>query len=156
MSKIASLMARDLVTATASESVVTVAERMARNRVGAVLVVDDQGNLIGLVSERDLLTRVIAEHYDPETTGIGDIKTEHPVTVDVNQSLKEALAIFRQRRFRHLPVTENGKPVGILSTSDLHEFLVEGFERLVDDLKYRNVLSEGEDPYDHFGGQYGR
>ncbi len=154
MTTIASLMATDLVTAAAEESVAAVAKRMASNRVGAVLVVD-RGRLVGLVSERDLLMRVVANGCDPNTTGIGDIGTHDLVTLDVTQSLKDALQVFRSRKFRHLPVVKDGKPVGILSTTDLHSYLVDEFERFVDDLKYRDSLAGGVDPYDHFGGQYG-
>jgi len=155
MTTIASLMATDLVTAAAEEPVSAVAKRMASSRVGAVLVVE-RGRLVGLVSERDLLMRVVANDCDPDTTGIGDIETHDLVTLDVKQSLKDALQVFRSRRFRHLPVLDNGKPVGILSTTDLHSYLVDEFERFVGDLKYRTSLADGIDPYDHFGGQYGR
>jgi len=152
---IAKLMATELVTAAPHESVTEVAKRMAQNRVGAILVVD-HGRLVGLASERDLLNRVLAEHFDPDTTGVGDICTAAPLTLDVSQSLKDALQVFRTHTFRHLPVLDAGKPVGLLSTSDLHSYLVDELERFIEDLKYRKALAAGIDPYDHFGGPYGR
>lgn len=156
MTTISTLMATQLVTAQAHESVTDVAKRMADNGVGAVLIVDED-RLVGLVSERDLLTRVLAKHFDADTTGVGDICTAAPATLNANQSLKDALEIFRTRKFRHLPVVdEKGKPVGLVSTTDLHAYLVDELERFVDDLKYKKLLSDGVDPYDHFGGQYGR
>ncbi len=155
MATLRSLIVTDLVTAAPEESVSTVAIRMAQNRIGAVLIVD-RDQLVGVVTERDLLTRIIAKHFDPDTTGIGDVKTSPLTTIDVNEPIKAALAIFRTSEFRHLPVLEDGKPIGILSTTDLHAYLLEGFERFVDDLKYQKSLAEGLDPYDHFGGQYNR
>jgi len=155
MSTIAALMAKELVTAEPHESVTAVAARMARNGVGAVVIVD-KGKLAGLVTERDVLSRVVGSHSDPDTTGIGSVSTVEIESVDIGCSLKDALARFRSKRFRHLPVLQDGKPVGILSTTDLHGYLIDEFERFIDDLKYRKELADGIDPYDHFGGQYGR
>ena len=155
MADISSLMHSDMITATPDESVATVAQRMRTNKVGAVLILDGD-RLKGLFSERDLLGRVITEKRDPSDTRIGDVATRELVTIDVRQSVKAVLGVFRESKFRHLPVLENGKPVGILSTRDFLEYLVDGFERYIDELKYKRELSEGIDPYDHFGGSYGR
>jgi len=57
---------------------------------------------------------------------------------------------------RHLPVTENGKPVGILSSRDFLAYVAQGLERVIDELGYEQALREGEDPYDHIGGSYGK
>lgn len=56
---------------------------------------------------------------------------------------------------RHLPVTENGKPVGILSSRDFLAYVAGGLERIIDKLDYEETLGEGVDPYDHLGGSYG-
>jgi CBS domain-containing protein len=155
MAGIQELMVTEMVTATPFETVADVANRMSRNKVGAVLIVHN-GSLWGLFSERDLLTRVVQKARDPRTTDVGEVATRDVVTVDVAAPLKGVLAIFRQERFRHLPVMRAGKPVGILSTRDFLEFLVEGLERYIDDLKYKRDLAQGLDPYDHLGGSYGR
>jgi CBS domain-containing protein len=155
MAGIASVMETELVTAGMTETVTTAAIRMSRNNVGALLVLDGE-RLVGLVSERDLVSRVVAARRDAEATTVGQICTRDVVTIDVNEPLKSVLSVFRDQKFRHLPVARNGKPVGILSARDFHRFLVEGFERYVSQLKYERALAEGEDPYDHFGGQYER
>jgi CBS domain-containing protein len=155
MAELASLMATEMITARPDESVAEVAQRMSGNGVGAVLVLDGE-ELYGLFSERDLLGRVITPKRDPTKTRVGDVTTRDVVTIDARQSVKAVLAVFRERRFRHLPVVQSGKPVGILSTRDFLEYLVDGFERFIDDLKYKRELEEGLDPYDHFGGSYGR
>jgi CBS domain-containing protein len=155
MAEISSLMHSEMITATPDETVAAAAQRMATNRVGAVLILDGE-RLGGLFSERDLLSRVITQGRDPETTRVGDVATRELVTIDVRQSVKAVLGVFRESKFRHLPVVQEGKPVGILSTRDFLEYLVAGFERYIDELKYKRALAEGVDPYDHFGGSYGR
>ena len=155
MAGIAELMVTDMVTARADETVSEVAEKMNRNKVGAVLIVDG-GSLLGLFSERDLLSRMAAQHRNLEQTKVGEVATRDVVTIEVGASIKEVLDIFRARRFRHLPVVQNGKPVGILSTRDFHEYLVGGLEHYIDQLKYKRELAEGIDPYDHVGGSYAR
>ncbi len=155
MAGIAELMVTDMITAKPEETVADVARRMGQNRVGAVLIVKDQA-LWGLFSERDLVTRVVEKGRDPKATDVGDVATRDLVTIDVNAPVKAVLQIFREKRFRHLPVMRAGKPVGILSTRDFLEYLVEGLERYIDEMKYKRDLAEGVDPYDHLGGAYGR
>ena len=155
MAGIEALMETDLITARPDEPVSDVVERMGRNKVGAVLVVRD-GVVQGLFSERDLLNRVIARRLDAQATRVGDVATSDVVSIDIAQPLKQVLAIFRRKRFRHLPVTREGQPVGILSTRDFLDYLVEGLERYIERSKYNQDLAEGNDPYDHFGGSYGR
>ena len=155
MAKISPLMVTEMVTANPDETVAEVAKRMSARQVGAVLVLEN-GTLRGLFSERDLLTRVVAEGRDPVATRVGFVATREVVTVDVNAPLKTVLGVFQEKRFRHLPVVDGGKPVGILSTRDLLAYLVEGCERCIDESKYKRDLAEGLDTYDHLGGSYGR
>jgi CBS domain-containing protein len=155
MSAIEALMATEMITAAPIETVAEVAHRMSQNKVGAVLVVE-AGRLVGLFSERDLLSRVIARDRKPELTPVGEAATTDVVSIDVEQSLKAVLAVFRDKRFRHLPVLRRGKPVGILSTRDFLEYLVDGLERFIAEARYEKQTAGGIDPYDHFGGSYGR
>jgi len=153
MAKIRELMVTEIIAATSDENVAEAARRMTTNKIGALLVVD-QGVLCGLLSERDVLTRVVGEGREPRATRVGDVATR--VTIDINAPLKSVLQLFREKRFRHLPVIDSGKPVGILSTRDFLAYLVEGLERYIDEAKYAHNLAEGIDPYDHIGGSYGR
>jgi CBS domain-containing protein len=148
-------MVTNMITATPSESVAEVARRMSAKNVGAVLVLND-GDLWGLFSERDLLTRVVARDGDPKTTAVGDVATRNVVTIDADAPLRTVLQVFRENRFRHLPAVRNSKPVGIVSTRDFLEFLVQSCERCIDDVTYNRRLAEGIDPYDHPGGSYDR
>ncbi len=148
-------MVTNMVTASPFETVAEVVRRMSSNKVGAVLVVKD-GDLWGLFSERDLLTRVVGQQRDPKTTDVGDVATRDVVTIDADVPLRTVLQVFKENKFRHLPVLRGGKPVGILSTRDFLDFLVQSCERCIDDTTYNRRLAEGIDPYDHPGGSYDR
>jgi CBS domain-containing protein len=155
MAGIADLMVTETVNARADESVAAVARRMSGNGIGAVLVMEGE-RLLGVFSERDLLKRVVAEGRSLEGTKVGEVATRDVVTIGVEEPLRDVLAIFREKQFRHLPVVRDGKAVGILSTRDFLDYLVGGLEHYIDQLKYRRELAEGIDPYDHVGGSYAR
>ena len=155
MSVIESLMETELINANVGETVAGVANRMAENKIGSLLVrKGDQ--LEGIFSERDLLQRVVGAGRDPQTTNIEEVMTSPVVSVEVTAPVKEVLEVFRRERVRHVPITRDGKPVGILSTRDFLSFLVEGLERYIEEANYSAEISEGTDPYDHIGGSYGR
>lgn len=156
MNAIRQLMVTEMITASGEETVSEVAERMRRNRVGAVLILDGQGRLEGLFSERDLLNRVVAEGRLPAHVRVGDVTTRDVVTVDVDQDVRTLLSVFREHKVRHLPVLERGRPVGIVSTRDLLDGCVTALERYIEQMVYDHELEEGSDPYDHFGGAYTR
>jgi CBS domain-containing protein len=155
MSTIESLMVTEMISAAPDESVLKVADRMVRNRIGAVLVLDG-ARLAGIFSERDLLTRVIGEGRDLSTTHVGEVATRDVVTIDVEQPVRSVVEIFRACRFRHLPVVRAGRAVGILSTRDFLAFVVDGLESYVEKARYDRELAAGIDPYDHMGGSYAR
>lgn len=154
MAVIASLMKTELVTAKSDETVAHAAWSMARNGVGAVLVLEGE-ELAGLLSERDVLTRVVAEGRDPGATQVAEVATSKLVTVDAGASVRQCAELLRDRDIRHLPVLRDGKPAGILSSRDFLAYVAEGLERLVDRSRYERALAEGDDPYDHLGGSYG-
>jgi CBS domain-containing protein len=155
MSTIETLMATEMISATPDESVAAVADRMTRNRIGAVLVLDG-ARLAGIFSERDLLTRVIGAGRDLRATRVGEVATRDVVTIDAEQPVRSVVETFRAGRFRHLPVVRDGRAVGILSTRDFLAFVVDGLEAYVEKARYDQELAAGTDPYDHIGGSYGR
>jgi CBS domain-containing protein len=155
MAIIRSLMKTDMVMVGPDATVAEAARSMAQNQVGAVLVVDG-GALRGILSERDVLSRIVAEGKDPMATKVTDVATSDVVSVDVAVHIRECAQLLRDKGIRHLPVTENGKPAGILSSRDFLAYVVEGLEGLVERTRYDQALGEGEDPYDHLGGSYGK
>lgn len=154
MTIIESLMKTELVTTSADETVAHAAFLMARNRVGAVLVLEGD-TLVGLLSERDILVRIVAEGRDPMLTKVGEVATSQVVSVDASARVRECAGQIQTKGIRHLPVLRNGKLVGMLSSRDFFAYVVEGLERLVKQGEYQTSLAEGTDPYDHLGGSYG-
>lgn len=155
MAVIGSLMKTHMVTIAPSASVEEAARSMSRNEVGAVLVVEGD-QLRGILSERDVVSRVVAEGKAPSDTKVSDVATNDVVTVDEGAHVRECAALLRDRAIRHLPVTRGGTPVGILSSRDFQAYVVEGLERIIDQARYEQALDKGYDPYDHLGGSYGR
>jgi signal-transduction protein with cAMP-binding, CBS, and nucleotidyltransferase domain len=148
-------MKTEMITVRPNDLVADAAQSMSRNHVGAVLVVEG-GVMKGILSERDVVSRVVAEGKDPTATQVSEVATAEVVAVDVGTHVRKCAEMQFAMRVRHLPVTENGKPVGILSSRDFLAYVVEGLERIVDRLDYEETLGEGEDPYDHLGGSYGK
>ncbi|MFA7269231.1 MAG: CBS domain-containing protein [Sterolibacterium sp.] len=109
------------------------AKLMAKKNVGAVMVVENE-RLIGIFTERDAVFRVIAKGCDAQTTRLVDVMTSDPKTLDPNKSFGYALLMMHENGFRHVPVVENGKPIGIVSSRnamdpDLEEFVSEAQRR---------------------------
>jgi len=124
---------KKLLTAAPETTVSEAAKLMAKKNVGAVMVVENEC-LIGIFTERDALIRVIAKGRDTQTTKLADVMTSDPQTVDPNKSYGFALLMMHENGFRHVPVIENGKPIGIVSSRnaldpDLEEFVAEAQRR---------------------------
>ncbi len=92
---------------------------MTRANCGSVLVIDNAQVLVGILTERDLMTRVMAKAVDPKLTAIAKVMTPHPRCVPPELRVSDAVLIMIERGFRHLPVVaENGKILGVFSARD--------------------------------------
>ncbi|HEX2312347.1 MAG TPA: CBS domain-containing protein [Thermomonospora sp.] len=96
----------------------SVARRMRDDDIGAVLVTEGD-ELRGLVTDRDLVVRCMAEGGDPSSTRVADVASGAEATVGPDDDLGKAVSLMRDRSVRRLPVVENGRPVGIVSIGDL-------------------------------------
>ncbi len=120
---------KKFITAASGKSVSQAARLMASKDAGAVLVLEvDQ--LIGIFTERDVVFRVIALGLDPKTTLLREVMTSNPKTLSPTQSYGHALVIMQENGFRHVPVVEEGRPIGIVSSRnamdpDLEEFVAD-------------------------------
>ena len=103
--------------------------RMNELKIGAMLVMEDD-QLIGIFTERDAITRVLGTGLDPISTKISEVMTKNPVWVPTSTTLEEAMGIITQRRIRHLPVVEDGKVLGVVSSGDLTHHFVENTSTL--------------------------
>jgi CBS domain-containing protein len=108
---------QNLLTASPETTVSEAAGLMKRNQVGAIIVVE-RGRLAGIFTERDALFRVLAEGRDPQATRLADVMTRDPQTIAPDKPLGHALHMMYEGRFRHVPVVENEKPLGIVSARD--------------------------------------
>jgi CBS domain-containing protein len=107
-------------TASPEQSLVDAAQMMKSDDAGAIPVVDG-GRLVGIVTDRDIAVRAVAEGVDPRTTTIDKIATGDLVTVHSDHDLDEALALMARHQVRRLPVVEasDGQVVGILAQADV-------------------------------------
>jgi signal-transduction protein with cAMP-binding, CBS, and nucleotidyltransferase domain len=95
------------------------ARAMRERDLGDVIVVDDQSALCGIVTDRDIVVRAVADDRNPSEVRLGDICSRDLTTVDASASVKDAVKLMRERALRRLPVVEHGRPVGIVSLGDL-------------------------------------
>ena len=111
------IQGQDLLTAPSTMTVAEAAGLMKQRNVGAMMVVEG-GRLVGVFTERDGLFRVVAAGLDSTSTPLSMVMTQNPKSISPEQPFEHALAMMHEGRFRHLPVTENGRPVGMISVRD--------------------------------------
>jgi CBS domain-containing protein len=97
---------------------------MAKRRIGAVPVVD-KGRLVGIFTERDVVLRIVAAGRDPNKTALAKVMTPDPETLEPGDSVRAALDLMRSGHFRHLPVVDGDRLVGIISIRDLYQSVVD-------------------------------
>jgi len=124
---------RKLLTADPQSTVFDASQQMMAQSAGAVLVIQDE-RLLGIFTERDAVFRVIAQGRDARTTVLADVMTPSPKTIDSSHSFGYAMLLMHENGFRHLPVMEKGKAIGIVSARnaldpDLEEFVSESRRR---------------------------
>jgi CBS domain-containing protein len=112
------IMTRNPRTLEADDSLVDAARLMRENDIGDVIVTDG-GQAAGILTDRDIVIRAIAEGRDPESTTAGDVATSGLAALDPSDSVDEAVKTMREKDIRRLPVCKHGRPVGILSLGDL-------------------------------------
>jgi CBS domain-containing protein len=122
---------RDVDLADADETVRQAANRMHQRAVGTLVILNAANEPIGIVTDRDLMERVLAEGRDPRTTLVGNVMTSDPRTVSEDASIESALSLMRSGRFRRLPVVDrDGRLVGLISLDDVLMLLAEEFTRI--------------------------
>jgi len=114
---------RDVMTPTVqtvspSQSLAEAAEVMKGEDVGSVPVVEE-GRLAGILTDRDIVTRAVAERRDPQAVKVDEVASRELVTVEPEQDLDEALALMARHQVRRLPVVEQGRLVGMLAQADV-------------------------------------
>lgn len=100
-----------------SASVVEAARMMREEHIGSLPITDEQ--LVGMITDRDITTRVVAEAADPKVTSVGDVYSQDLICVEADKDLEEALQLMARHQVRRLPVVEKGRLVGIVAQADI-------------------------------------
>lgn len=112
------IMRRNVKTVRIDDSVHAAVQKMNKFQIGSVIVTNN-GRAVGIITERNILERVVEPRLDPGTVWAKDIMSAPLITVDPNDAVEEAAKIMAQRRIKKLPVVEGDKVVGVISTSDI-------------------------------------
>jgi CBS-domain-containing membrane protein len=125
---VADLMVKDVLTVEPSDTIGEAAEKMHAANVGAIVVVEDYARVVGIVTERDLL-RAVAQRVRAAEARVRQWMTVDPVTIGPDTTIEEAARIMFDHNFRHLPVVEDGRALGIVSLRLLARWAFESVQR---------------------------
>lgn len=113
------MMSSHLITVDREETVAAAARLLSRHNVGALPVMGQGGRLVGMLTDRDITVRCVAANYDPNVTRVRTVMSAGAVTVPAEENGVKAAKTMAKHQVRRLPVTENGRLVGMLSQGDL-------------------------------------
>lgn len=125
----------DIWSVPSNATVYSAMQAMAEKDVGALLVID-QGQLVGLISERDYARKVILLGRGSKDTPVSEIMTESPVTIPLQCSVDEAMRLMTTNRIRHLPVVSDGKIHGLISIGDLVNWIAFAQDHTIEQLEH--------------------
>jgi len=120
--KIEKVMVVDVVTVEAEVTVREAVELMNRNEIGCLVVVDKEEKPVGIITERDLLKRVLANRKDPVRTKVKDIMSKPLVTGTPHMDIEAAVRLMFEHKIKKLPIVENSQLVGLVTLTDLVRF----------------------------------
>lgn len=116
-------------------SVMEALKLMAEKGIGAVLVLEEDGGITGIMSERDYARKIALKGKTAEETLVSEIMTADVITVSPAQKIEECMTVMVDKRIRHLPVLENGKLIGILSIGDVVKEMISEQKFLIEQLE---------------------
>lgn len=122
---------------------VSVAEAVAEmnlHRVGSVLVIEGE-RLVGIFTERDVLRRIVGPGLDPRQVPVDRVMTANPITISPDATIEETMAMFTEKRFRHLPVMAGGRLIGTISSGDITRWISDHHRAEAEHLK--NYIAGG-------------
>ena len=119
---------------TPDDTVFNALQLLAQHEVGALMVMQD-GKLVGVVSERDYTRKVALQGKSSKETTVASIMTANVQTVSPSTGTRACMALMREKKFRHLPVVEGDKVLGMISIRDIMDDIIDDNERTISDLE---------------------
>jgi CBS domain-containing protein len=116
-------MTKEVVAINQNASVLDACNKYRDFKVGSLIVTDDEGDCVGIVTERDIIERTICPHRNPEQTKVKDIMSSKIITVQALDTLERASKIMKENKIKKLPVILNGDLVGIVTVTDISKKL---------------------------------
>ena len=123
LNKVLEQKGKQVYVTSSSQSILAAIKTMQERKVGALLVVDD-GKPVGIFTERDVMTRVVACECNPAETAVSEVMTSNLVAVGPDTTVQQAMAIVTEKRVRHLPVMIGDELLGVVSSGDLTHWVV--------------------------------
>jgi len=120
--KIENVMVVDVVTVEAEATIGEAVELMNKNEIGCLVVVDEEEKPVGIITERDLLKRVLAKRKDPVRSKVKDIMSKPLITGTPHMDIEAAVRLMFKHKIKKLPVVENGRLIGLVTLTDLVRF----------------------------------
>lgn len=124
---------KDVVSVAPETTVREAARKMRDSKIGALLVMRDE-RLVGILTERDVLNKVVADYRDPDEVQVREIMTRDVVVIKPGRSVRDAMRIVTQKHLRHLPVVDNDQLIGMVSGGDLTRSIVAEEEGVIESL----------------------
>lgn len=124
-----------IISTTSSAKIFDAVKLMADKKVGALPVIDGN-HLVGIISERDYTRKVAVNKLSSHSTNVSEIMTTNVMTVNPSNTIEECMQIMSDKHIRHLPVTENGEMIGVLSIMDVVRNILSEKESLIEQLEH--------------------
>ncbi len=126
---------REVVTTTASSSIAGAIDALARHKIGALVVVDADDRITGIISERDIVRAIAGQGERVLSAPLATVMTRAVVTCGESETINDVMTRMTRGRFRHLPVVEDGRLTGIISIGDVVKARIEQVEREAEDMR---------------------
>jgi CBS domain-containing protein len=120
---------------TPDSSVYDALEKLEEKNLGGLVVVDNNGKLIGVFTERDYARKVILKGRSSKETLVRDIMTDRPIVVTPNFTIEQCMQMMTDKLIRHLPVVENDNLVGVISIGDIVRYIIEEKDYIIDSMR---------------------
>lgn len=133
--KLLKVKGSDVVTTAPSTTIFDAVKQMEDSRIGSLPVVDSAGKLVGMLTERDCMRRVLLKERPLRSVTVGEVMSSPVVTVQASEIMESCMKIMTEKRLRHLPVMEGSKLAGIISIGDVVKFLCSEREQDIKNLE---------------------